>query len=638
MTSIRSLTCLIAALSGSFGAAPLAMGQPPPEGCTVDLIADGPDEGLDVGMVVATLNEDGTWRVCFTAVAPWEIQVTHVHAACTVDGFPLTPPGNPMVGKFDRQTHHDPLAVEVCVVIDDPGCCAIGEPTLFAAHAKVVDASDCGPAGCRTETAWADGTAFSGSNWAMWFACDVCPEACCHGNGTCMNLSPGGCVSAGGAPQGRGTDCETFAGCPEACCLPGGTCVDLSSTACVNAGGQNQGAATDCESASCTLPAQACCTFDQRICIDVPPDECEAGGGIPRGPASDCTVTDCPVAASSPLTQACCGIPEACENLTPADCAARGGTSAGEDTQCLLIVGRDTVLCPSIGLAEACCLEDGSCQDTTLEFCEATPGAFLHLTGTGDVCAAESTCPVSCAHDVCVEGEALDPTCIFPLTPSGPVGLGSCVERVCDVDPSCCNESPGWNERCIELAQERCSQDCSGCCSQGACENKRVIDCVVGGGELEPSGQLCSSSNCPRPPCAHDVCEPGEELNPFCDDPCAAQVCNLAPECCESAWDLFCVSLVESECDPRTCREACCFAGQGCGLGPAVECINAGGVPQGEGTTCSPDPCAQACCLTAGICVSVPPADCEAQGGNPQGSGTECTFGPSATCPPVVGP
>ena len=52
-------------------------------------------------------------------------------------------------------------------------------------------------------------------------------------------------------------------------------------------------------------------------------------------------------------------------------------------------------------------------------------------------------------------------------------------------------------------------------------------------------------------PCAHDVSIPGEALDPLCDDPCAATVCDVDSTCCSIDWDLACVSLADSECGPN---------------------------------------------------------------------------------------
>ncbi len=153
--------------------------------CTVDLIADGgsEDTAVDVGNVTVTPNDDGTWTVHYATDGGWMIQSTHLHLACEPEDFPQTKKGNPKVGRFDHHTEHDPPVASVSIVVDDPNCCSDGLPTLFAAHADVVDTDDCELVEvdgefievCRDETGWGDGPDFPGKSWAMYFECQ-CPQ------------------------------------------------------------------------------------------------------------------------------------------------------------------------------------------------------------------------------------------------------------------------------------------------------------------------------------------------------------------------------------------------------------------------------------------------------------------------------
>jgi hypothetical protein len=73
---------------------------------------------------------------------------------------------------------------------------------------------------------------------------------------------------------------------------------------------------------------------------------------------------------------------------------------------------------------------------------------------------------------------------------------------------------------------------------------------------------------------------------------------------------------------------ACCFGAGSCAEVFQTDCLAAGGVFQGEGTTCDPNPCPQpgACCLCDGFCFVTTEANCNAQpgGGIYHGDGTEC--------------
>ena len=49
------------------------------------------------------------------------------------------------------------------------------------------------------------------------------------------------------------------------------------------------------------------------------------------------------------------------------------------------------------------------------------------------------------------------------------------------------------------------------------------------------------------PTCAHDICEPGNPLNPLCH-PCVEQICSGDDYCCIVKWDDSCVDAVEHVC------------------------------------------------------------------------------------------
>lgn len=109
-----------------------------------------------------------------------------------------------------------------------------------------------------------------------------------------------------------------------------------------------------------------------------------------------------------------------------------------------------------------------------------------------------------------------------------------------------------------------------------------------------------------------------------------------------------------TRCDaPNACAGspvgACCIqrpGGQGgssgggqpplCLILNEVQCLNRGGIFQGNGTTCAPPGCplpptpTGACCLGPSVCIQLSSRDCRNQGGNYRGDNTACT---SAPCP-----
>ncbi len=89
----------------------------------------------------------------------------------------------------------------------------------------------------------------------------ACVQACCFDDGTCQDLGTGECGTAGGTPQGPGTDCASVS-CPqpEACCLPNGTCQDILTADCTGLGGTPQGAGRFCVDVTCPAPSCDCGT------------------------------------------------------------------------------------------------------------------------------------------------------------------------------------------------------------------------------------------------------------------------------------------------------------------------------------------------------------------------------------------
>ena len=89
----------------------------------------------------------------------WVINATHMSIGnCADQAIPTTGSGNPKVGKFEHHTTHSDAVNVVTYRISRE---ALDNEYCFAAHAEVV-----GPTG--EETAWAEGTPFSGKNWAMY--------------------------------------------------------------------------------------------------------------------------------------------------------------------------------------------------------------------------------------------------------------------------------------------------------------------------------------------------------------------------------------------------------------------------------------------------------------------------------------
>ncbi|WP_298900845.1 hypothetical protein [uncultured Psychroserpens sp.] len=107
-----------------------------------------------------TLDVDGdNLIITYVSDGEWVIGTTHLSIGnCDDDWVPLTGAGNPQVGLFEYTEPYSAGPYEVVYIISLEG---LDDNICFAAHAEVD-----GPTG--EETAWAEGTEFSGNGWAMF--------------------------------------------------------------------------------------------------------------------------------------------------------------------------------------------------------------------------------------------------------------------------------------------------------------------------------------------------------------------------------------------------------------------------------------------------------------------------------------
>ncbi len=110
----------------------------------------------------------------------------------------------------------------------------------------------------------------------------------------------------------------------------------------------------------------------------------------------------------------------------------------------------------------------------------------------------------SCTHDMCTPGAALGAGCDASDTSR------SCVQKVCDVDATCCTEA---------------------------------------------SPQACG----------HTLCSVGTKLKNGCgsnsvEAACSKAVCDAVPSCCSGSWDASCVQAVNTYCKPLNLAECSCQA------------------------------------------------------------------------------
>lgn len=156
-----------------------------------------------------------------------------------------------------------------------------------------------------------------------------CPRlrACCLPDGSCQDLDPGDCATAGGVSGPDGSACATTTCEPlEACCLPDASCQDLTPTACAAVGGRSAGPGTACATTICLESPVACCVA--ACCTDLTPTDCAVAGGIAQGGGTTCATTACE------LPEACCLPDGSCEDVERSACLARGGMPQAPGTAC----------------------------------------------------------------------------------------------------------------------------------------------------------------------------------------------------------------------------------------------------------------------------------------------------------------
>ncbi len=130
------------------------------------------------GKVYGEINEDSlvityTTVTDTTASKLWDIKSSHLYVG-DCNAIPTTNAGNPKIGKFPLKEEHDAGTTEFSYSIP---VSSLDECFCVAAHAVVdcnLNESTEANGECGEETAWAEGTDFSGNSWAMFV--EVCNE------------------------------------------------------------------------------------------------------------------------------------------------------------------------------------------------------------------------------------------------------------------------------------------------------------------------------------------------------------------------------------------------------------------------------------------------------------------------------
>ncbi len=400
----------------------------------------------------------------------------------------------------------------------------------------------------------------------------ACVQACCFDDGTCQDLGSGECGTAGGTPQGPGTDCASVS-CPqpEACCLPNGTCQEIFAADCTGLGGTPQGAGRLCGDVVCS--AQACnCnatvnTFPFVEDFEDDEPDCIQNGSGTSGCNRVCAINGLWVNRAN-------GLFDDTDFLTDEGGTTSGSTGPSVDATTGTSTGNyayiETSSC-TLGVAQVIspCLDLTTPSAPTFSFAYHMFGASLDAGTPVDSPAGALTVEVT--TDLCQSFTTL-------FTISG-------------------NQGDQWFTQNIDLSAYR------------GLSNVRLLITATGGGDFTSDIAI-------------------DDLVVF-DDAATGACCDavgctdgLSLTNCQAAGGIY--QGDGSTCASVDCFGACCAGDGTCTDVTEVACSASGGTFQGSGTDCLTSSCAGACCQADGTCAEIGPDDCATAGGDYQGNGTNC--------------
>jgi len=411
---------------------------------------------------------------------------------------------------------------------------------------------------------------------------------------------------------------------------------------------------TICE-AVCAIDPQCCDTAWDKDCVNLAislTDECgEPATGSCLGVHENPNCAD----------QACC---EQVCSIDPNCCTVTW------DQTCVDWAAQYCFTCGNPRAGSCCYQHEGPyCDDR--QCCEAVCAfdPFCCSTRWDTVCADLATAPGSlcnlpkcrCGDNGPIPGQNLSCKAVH-ITPGCNDFI--CCDKVCSVDPFCCNVS--WDYTCTQLAVSNCAlslnPDINLTCSEA------TGSCFVKHDGPGCSDAACCAAVCTFDPTCCDVtwdadcalravaaCNGCGDVEagscffphgtPSClDAECCNDVCAIDPTCCAVEWDLFCVLNAGTICldstvscgDPRTrpcsvpsfvpnCEdEECCALicavdptccsrawDETCAVGASISCDisfpncpSSGSPLEVHGPGCSDQACCEAVCAVDPICCS----------------------------------
>jgi hypothetical protein len=197
----------------------------------------------------------------------------------------------------------------------------------------------------------------------------------------------------------------------------------------------------DCTAKVCAGDSYCCDTTWDGLCLGKASELC---GKCTEGKEGTCEHSACAVGAALKtgctecVTTVCQKDPACCTDTWDAHCAGLGA----EECEC----GKT---CDHEPCVEGTALSK-SCSEGTKAVCADDPYCctaswdILCVDAAGD----KGACGDKCSHDVCKTGPALHVEC------------GDCEKKICELDPSCCDFSNGWDLVCTSEVDEVCGKTC----------------------------------------------------------------------------------------------------------------------------------------------------------------------------------
>ena len=376
-----------------------------------------------------------------------------------------------------------------------------------------------------------------------------CASVVCFTDALCCTASwDEGCVSLA-----RGLCCG-LPGCGNAC---SGSCIlPHDSPFCDN---------PYCCAAVCAEDPSCCTLSWDGFCVSFALQRCTSGcGNVESGscfighPTRGCADARCCV-------EICSQMPTCCEVIWDSDCSDLAQADTENCGTLLECGGETTGDCCSIHLDSPKCRDAGCCDSVcSIEptCCQFYWDAYcVELALESAECSCVKPCGDICSGDCCTA---------HPSTTS--CNDVKCCELICADQPYCCEFA--WDLGCAAAARSACNDGPESACPPIGCGEELAGNCCV-----QHTGPACRDADCCEAVCATDpfcctsqwdgACaqlagkdgscscdgpscgskETGScfsaHSTPFCDQGnCCGIICGkAAPECCETAWDDYCVQL-----------------------------------------------------------------------------------------------